>query len=42
VNILSNEQQIAVIASLVEGCSIRSVERITGIQSGRLGWRPFL
>jgi IS1 family transposase len=31
VNILSLEQQISVIAALTEGCSIRAVERLTGI-----------
>jgi IS1 family transposase len=30
-NILSREKQIAVISALTEGCSIRSVERLTGI-----------
>jgi hypothetical protein len=30
-NILSLNQQISVISALTEGCSIRSVERLTGI-----------
>jgi IS1 family transposase len=42
VNILSLDQQINVIAALTEGCSIRSVERLTGIHRDtimRLGVR---
>jgi IS1 family transposase len=31
VNVLSFDQQIAVISALTEGCSIRSVERLTGV-----------
>jgi hypothetical protein len=30
-NVLPRDQQIAVISALTEGCSIRSVERLTGI-----------
>jgi hypothetical protein len=30
-NILPFDQQIAVISSLVEGCSIRATERLTGV-----------
>ena len=30
-NVLKTEKQIAVIAALAEGSSIRSIERITGI-----------
>ena len=41
-NILTREKQIAVISALTEGCSIRSVERLTGIHRDtimRLGVR---
>src|SRR5271156_4292327 len=41
-NILSREKQIAVISALTEGCSIRSVERLTGVHRDtimRLGVR---
>ncbi len=41
-NILPREKQIAAIAALTEGCSIRSVERLTGIHRDtimRLGIR---
>ena len=41
-NILSRDKQIAVISALTEGCSIRSVERLTGIHRDtimRLGVR---
>ena len=41
-NVLGKEKQIAVIGSLAEGASIRSVERITGIHRDtimRLGLR---
>jgi hypothetical protein len=41
-NILPINKQIAIIASLVEGCSIRSVERLTGVHRDtimRLGVR---
>lgn len=41
-NILPREQQIAVISALVEGCSIRAVERLTGVHRDtimRLGVR---
>ena len=41
-NILSIEQQIAAIAALTEGCSIRATERLTGIHRDtimRLGVR---
>jgi len=31
VNILSRSTQIQIIAALTEGCSIRSVERLTGV-----------
>jgi transposase len=30
-NVLNTEKQIAVIAALAEGSSIRSIERITGV-----------
>src|ERR1700693_62281 len=30
-NILSRDKQIEIIAALTEGCSIRSVERLTGV-----------
>src|ERR1039458_3482160 len=30
-NILNSDKQIAVVAALAEGCSIRSIERMTGI-----------
>src|SRR5947208_2391282 len=30
-NILSREKQIEIIAALTEGCSIRAVERLTGV-----------
>ena len=42
VNILPRDKQIAVISALTEGCSIRSVERLTGIHRDtimRLGFR---
>jgi IS1 family transposase len=42
VNVLSRNQQVAVISALTEGCSIRSVERLTGIHRDtimRLGAR---
>jgi hypothetical protein len=41
-NVLSRDQQIAVISALTEGCSIRATERLTGIHRGtimRLGAR---
>jgi IS1 family transposase/uncharacterized protein YerC len=41
-NILSLDQQVSVIAALTEGCSIRSIERLTGIHRDtvmRLGVR---
>ena len=41
-NILSREQQIAVISALTEGCAIRATERLTGIHRDtimRLGVR---
>lgn len=33
-NKLSTEKQVAVIAGLVEGCSVRSVSRMTGVSKG--------
>lgn len=30
-NVLSREQQVEIIAALTEGCSIRAVERLTGV-----------
>ncbi len=41
-NVLPHDQQIAVVSALVEGCSIRAVERLTGIHRDtimRLGVR---
>ncbi len=41
-NTLSTDKQIAVISALTEGCSIRAVERLTGIfgeEEVRLGLR---
>jgi hypothetical protein len=41
-NVLSRNQQIAVISALTEGCSIRATERLTGIHRDtimRLGVR---
>jgi len=41
-NVLSRDQQIAVISALTEGCSIRATERLTGIHRDtimRLGVR---
>ena len=35
-NILSTDKQIAVISSLAEGSSIRSIERITGVHRERI------
>ena len=40
--ILSREKQVEIIAALVEGCSIRAVERLTGVHRDtimRLGAR---
>ena len=43
-NVLNTDKQIAVIAALAEGSSIRSIERMTGIHRdtimrlGRQGW----
>lgn len=31
-NVLSKEKQIAVLSMLVEGCSVRAIERMTGVQ----------
>jgi IS1 family transposase len=36
-NVLPREKQIAVISSLVEGCSIRSTERMTGVNRETVG-----
>jgi hypothetical protein len=42
VNVLSRDQQIAIVSALTEGCSIRTTERLTGIHRDtimRLGVR---
>jgi hypothetical protein len=30
-NTLSNDKQTAIVAALTEGCSIRAIERLTGV-----------
>jgi IS1 family transposase len=35
-NVISNEKKVAVIAALVEGCSVRSTSRLTGVSKGAI------
>src|SRR5271169_6838239 len=35
-NVISNAKKVAVISALVEGCSVRSTSRLTGVSKGAI------